>query len=94
VIPEGLPAVVTSEGNILMTHGIGHDAMLDDAGTMNLVRYLLHLPMVNLGDAIEILKVISGAKGSITAYAGDVNRNGSMGLEEAILILQLLSGLR
>jgi len=95
MIPEGLPARVTSEGNILMTHGIGHDAMLDDAGTMNMVRYLLDLPMTTLEDAISILRALSGIQQSTgTAHVFDLNEDCKVGLEDALHILQSLSGLR
>jgi len=52
-------------------------------------------PMVSLGDAIGALQVLSGLKLSTTpAYYEDMNEDGRIGLTEAILLLQLLSGLR
>jgi pimeloyl-ACP methyl ester carboxylesterase len=40
-IPADLPATMTSEGNFLMTNGVGHDAMLSDPDTVRLVRIIL-----------------------------------------------------
>ena len=44
-IPADLPAKMTSEGNFLMTNGVGHDAMLSDPATIKLVKNILdHSP--------------------------------------------------
>jgi len=43
VIPQDIPARVTSAGNILMTNGVGHDPMLSDGSTMRLVGMILGL---------------------------------------------------
>jgi pimeloyl-ACP methyl ester carboxylesterase len=42
-IPEGVKAVETSPGNILMSSGIGHDRMPADSDTMKLVSIILGL---------------------------------------------------
>jgi len=42
-IPGDLPATMTSEGNFLMTNGVGHDPMLSDPETMRLVKIILDL---------------------------------------------------
>ncbi|HUU39368.1 MAG TPA: hypothetical protein VMW42_00360 [Desulfatiglandales bacterium] len=41
--PESIRAKKTSLGNILMTNGVGHDAMLSNEDTMKLVRIILDL---------------------------------------------------
>jgi pimeloyl-ACP methyl ester carboxylesterase len=40
-IPGDLPATMTSEGNFLMTNGVGHDPMLSAPETIRLVRIFL-----------------------------------------------------
>ena len=42
-IPLDLQAKLTSEGNILMTNGVGHDPMLQDGDTLRLVKIILGL---------------------------------------------------
>ena len=53
------------------------------------------IPIVSLSDAIGALQVSSGL-GLLTrpAYHVDMNGDGRIGLAEAILLLQLVSGLR
>jgi hypothetical protein len=52
-------------------------------------------PIVSLGDAIGALQVSSGLELSTTPlYHEDMNDDGRIGLAEAILLLQLISGLR
>jgi hypothetical protein len=52
-------------------------------------------PIVSLGDAIGALQVLSGMELSTSpAYHEDMNADGRIGLSEAILLLQLISGLR
>lgn len=43
MIPENVQAKETSPGNILMTNRVGHDPMLADGDTMQLVRIILGL---------------------------------------------------
>ena len=52
-------------------------------------------PIVSLGDVIGALQVLSGLELSTKpAYHEDMNQDGRIGLEEVILLLQLVSGLR
>ena len=53
------------------------------------------IPIVTLGDVIGALQVSSGLEWSTTAsYHVDMNGEGKIGLEEVILLLQLVSELR
>ena len=53
------------------------------------------IPIFSLGDVIGALQVSSGLRLSTTpAYHEDMNADGRIGLIEAILLLQLISGLR
>ena len=47
-IPGDLPATMTSEGNFLMTNGVGHDPMLSDPDTMRLVKIILDYALSRL----------------------------------------------
>ena len=40
-IPSDLPCLETSPGNFLMTNGVGHDQMLEDAAVIDLVKTIL-----------------------------------------------------
>ena len=40
-IPKNIRAKETNPGNILMTNGVGHDAMLSDGDTIKLVKIML-----------------------------------------------------
>jgi hypothetical protein len=52
-------------------------------------------PIVSLGDAIKALQVSSGLKlSTMPAYHEDINGDGHVAIAEAILLLQLISGLR
>jgi pimeloyl-ACP methyl ester carboxylesterase len=56
-IPGDLPATMTSEGNFLMTNGVGHDPMLSDPETVELVRFILdevHFLLTSSGDSIGV----------------------------------------
>jgi len=62
-IPGDLPATMTSEGNFLMTNGVGHDPMLTDPETMRLVKIFLDYAPSRL----DVDQKISGFKaGTVT----------------------------
>jgi pimeloyl-ACP methyl ester carboxylesterase len=42
-IPEGIQAIQTSEGNIMVTNRISHDEMLKDGATLELVKIILSI---------------------------------------------------
>ena len=46
LIPEEIPAEQTSAGNIVITNSAGHDSIVKDQDTMNLIISILNL--VNL----------------------------------------------
>jgi pimeloyl-ACP methyl ester carboxylesterase len=43
-IPPAVPAIIVSEGNFQMTNSVGHDPMLSDPDTIELVSIVLELP--------------------------------------------------
>jgi len=75
-IPGDLPATMTSEGNFLMTNGVGHDPMLADPETMRLVKIFLdHAPSrLDVDQKISEFKAGTvtdqDVKGTIKEYMG------------------------
>jgi pimeloyl-ACP methyl ester carboxylesterase len=75
-IPGDLPATMTSEGNFLMTNGVGHDPMLTDLETMRLVKIILDHAPSRLDVDRQIKKFKAGSvadqavKGMIKEYMG------------------------